>query len=94
MADSYHTSRFTLSGSFFSAVQPSQSLSDQLLINPDSPSPAFSDAHIAELMETLRRQINLLLRTSIPAQKRSRLVRSYWELEYLVKEIRLIVGTG
>jgi len=64
---------------------------DRFLVN--SP-PCFSplvDEHIAELMETLRLHINEVLRLPLPAQKRSRLVRNYWELEYLVKEVRLLV---
>ena len=48
------------------------------------------DETLAELMETLRLQVNCLLRFDIAAQKRSRLVRHYWEVEYLVKELRLI----
>jgi len=47
------------------------------------------DTYIAELMETLRNHMNAVLRLPMPVQKRSRLVRNYWEVEYLVKEIRL-----
>ena len=49
------------------------------------------DETLAELMETLRLQVNTLLRFDIATQKRSRLVRNYWELEYLVKELRVFV---
>ena len=42
-------------------------------------------------METLRLRIFDVLRLPLPAQKRSRLVRHYWELEYLVKEVRLLI---
>ena len=52
------------------------------------------DTYIAELMETLRNHMNAVLRLPMPVQKRSRLVRNSdlhraWEVEYLVKEIRL-----
>ena len=47
------------------------------------------DTYIAELMETLRLHMNAVLRLPLPVQKRSRLLRNYWEVEYLVKEIRL-----
>jgi len=56
--------------------------------------PGFSpyfDTYIAELMETLRIHMNAVLRLPLPVQKRSRLVRNYWEVEYLVKEIRLLL---
>ena len=45
-------------------------------------------------METLRLRIFDVLRLPLPAQKRSRLVRSYWELEYLVKEVRLLIDSA
>ena len=51
--------------------------------------PPCFDTHIAELIETLRNHMNAVLRIPMPVQKRSRLVRNYWEVEYLVKEIRL-----
>lgn len=62
--------------------------------------PGFSpcyDTHIAELMETLRKHMNAVLRLPIPVQKRSRLMRNSalyksGEVEYLVKEIRLLLG--
>ena len=63
-------------------------------LSTESSPPGFSplfDTHIAELMETLRLYFNCVLRLSLPVQKRSRLVRNYWELEYLVKEVRLLV---
>jgi len=53
--------------------------------------PQSTDAYLAELMETLRLHINDVLRVTLPAQKRSRLLRNYWELEYLVKEVRLLI---
>jgi hypothetical protein len=65
---------------------------------PEHSLPGFSpcfDTHIAELMETLRIHMNSVLRLPIPVQKRSRLVRNYWEVEYLVKEMRcLLVDNG
>jgi len=51
------------------------------------------DETIAELMETLRLHINTVLRQPLPVQKRSRLLRNYWEIEYLVKEVRLLLDS-
>jgi len=51
------------------------------------------DETLAELMETLRQHINGVLRLSVPVQKRSRLVASYWELEFLVEELRRLVDS-
>ena len=59
---------------------------DSTSINSDT-----FDETLAELMETLRSQVSSLLRFDIATQKRSRLVRNYWELEYLVKELRVFV---
>ena len=64
-------------------------------------SPGFSpffdetvtDETLAGLMEALRLQVNDLLRLDIEVQKRSRLLRNYWEIEYLVKELRLLIGS-
>jgi len=64
------------------------------LINSLPCNPPLIDEHIAELMETLRLRIFDVLRLPLPAQKRSRLVRSYWELEYLVKEVRLLIDSA
>ena len=50
------------------------------------------DSVFAELMETLRVNMNDVLRLPFSAQKRSRLVRNYWEVELLVKEIRLLLN--
>ena len=69
-------------------------------------SPGFSpffdetvtDETLAGLMEALRLHAviicHALLRLDIEVQKRSRLLRSYWEIEYLVKELRLLIGSG
>ncbi len=46
---------------------------------------------LPELMSILRSHINDVLRLPLSAQSRSRLVRNYWELEFLVEEIRLIL---
>jgi len=51
------------------------------------------DETLAELMETLRQHINGVLRLAVPVQKRSRLVVAYWELEFLVEELRLLVDS-
>jgi len=64
----------------------------------ESFSPSFSfvlnkstlDEALAELMETLRLQVNALQRLKMPARKRVRLVRGYCEIEYFVKELRLL----
>jgi len=50
----------------------------------------YLDESLAELMETLRLQVNAMLRSSLPVQKRSRLLRNYWEIQYLVRELRLL----
>ena len=91
MAESGSTPGTRFAESEFLAKTYKPHLSDHFMIN--SP-PCFSpliDEHIAELMETLRLHINDVLRLPLPAQKRSRLVRNYWELEYLVKEVRLLI---
>ena len=49
------------------------------------------DSTLAELMETLRLHMNDVLRLPFSAQKRSRLVRNHWEVELLVKEMRLLL---
>lgn len=49
------------------------------------------DAHFAELMETLRLHVYNTLRLPFAPQSRSRLVRNYWEVELLVKEMRLML---
>ena len=56
-------------------------------------SPTVVDETLAELMETLRLHVNNLLRLTVPVQKRSRLVCAYWELEFLVEELRLLVDS-
>jgi len=72
---------------------------DHLLINNNagndssdlSVSFTLLDDSLAEQMETLRLHINNALRLPLPVQKRSRLVSTYWELEFLVEEVRLLV---
>ena len=91
MAESDSTLGYRFAESKFLAKTYKPHLSDYFMINSH---PCFSpliDEHIAELMETLRLHINNVLRLPLPAQKRSRLVRNYWELEYLVKEVRLLI---
>lgn len=69
-------------------------------------SPGFSpifdetvtDETLAGLMEALRVHVNAVLRLEIPVQKRSRLLRGAFlyvagEVEYLVKELRLLIGS-
>jgi len=88
-SDSTPGTRFVESKFLVNTVKPH--LSDRFSINSH---PCFSplvDEQLAELMETLRLHINDVLRLPLPAQKRSRLVRSYWELEYLVREVRLLI---
>ena len=63
------------------------------VIDSSALNPTTFDETLAELMETLRLQVNDLLRLDVAAQKRSRLVRNYWELEYLVRELRLLVAS-
>ena len=43
------------------------------------------DETLAELMETLRLQVNALQRFEMPSRKRVRLLRGYCEIEYFVK---------
>ena len=69
------------------------SVSSSALLDPSTINPCALDSTLSELMETLRLQVNALLRLTVPVQKRSRLVRNYWELEYLVKELRLLAGS-
>jgi len=91
MAESNHTPGTRFAESKFLEKTVKSHLYDHFSINSH---PCFSpliDDHIAELMETLRLHINEVLRLPLPAQKRSRLVRYYWELEYLVKEVRLLI---
>ena len=49
------------------------------------------DEKILETMETLREQINVLLRLPLSVQEKSTLVKCYWELEFLVEEMRLLL---
>jgi len=91
MAESDSTLGYRFVESEFLAKTYKPHLSDHFSINNP---PCFSplvDEQLAELMETLRLHINSVLRLPLPAQKRSRLVRNYWEIEYLVKEVRLLV---
>lgn len=91
MADSNHTLGYRFVESKFLAKTYKPRSFDHFMINsPPCYSPLF-DETIAELMETLRLHINEVLRLPLPVQKRSRLVRNYWELEYLVKEVRLLI---
>ena len=63
--------------------------------------PPLFDTQIAELIETLRKHMNACVTPAhvyceAPVQKQSRLVRNSalhksWEVEYLVKEIRLLL---
>jgi len=79
--------RFAESKFLAKTVKPH--LSDHFMIDFHPSISPLVDEHIAELMETLRLHIFNVLRLPLPVQKRSRLVRNYWELEYLVKEVRL-----
>ena len=100
MADSNHTPGTRFAESEFLEKTLKSNVSDHFLINSH---PCFSpliDEHIAELMETLRLHAVIIdhevFRLPLPAQKRSRLVRSpclikAGELEYLVKEVRLLI---
>jgi len=96
MAESDFTLGTRFAESKFLAKTYKPHLSDHFMINSH---PCFSpliDDHIAELMETLRLHINQVLRLPLPAQKRSRLLRNpclikAGELEYLVKEVRLLI---
>lgn len=88
-SDSTLGDRFAESEFLAKIVKPH--LSDRFSINSHSCCSPLIDDHIAELMETLCLHINNVLRLPLPVQKRSRLVRNYWELEYLVKEVRLLV---
>jgi len=57
---------------------------------PPSPkSLPLIDEYLSALMETLRQYINGVLRQQIPVQQRRRIVCVYWELEFLVEELRL-----
>jgi len=89
------TCKFTpgprIAGSKFSTKHYKPRNNDHLLINNHPCLSPFFDESLAELMETLRLHMNAVLRLPLPAQKRSRLVRLYWELEYLVKEVRLLI---
>ena len=91
MAESDSTLGYRFAESEFLAKTYNPVLSDHLMINQHPCSSPLIDEHIAELMETLRVHINHVLRLDLPVQKRSRLVRNYWELEYLVKEVRLLL---
>ena len=96
MAETNSTPGTRFAESKFSAKTYKLHSFDRFLVN--SP-PCFSpliDDHIAELMETLRLRIFGVLRLPLPAQKRSRLLRNpclikAGELEYLVKEVRLLI---
>jgi len=69
-----------LSNGLFASAQNSNSN-----ISPDL------NTDLPELMSILRSHINNVLRLPLSAQSRSRLVRNYWELEFLVEEIRLLL---
>ena len=49
------------------------------------------DDKILESMETMREQVNALLRLPLTIQEKSTLVKCYWELEFLVEEMRLLL---
>ena len=98
MAESNDTpgTRFAKSKFLEKTVNPH--ISDRFLINSLPCNPPLIDEHIAELMETLRLHINDVLRLPLPALKRSRLLRNpclikAGELEYLVKEVRLLIDS-
>jgi len=91
MAESNSTSGTRFAGSKFLAKNYKPHSFDRFLVNSPPCSSPLIDEQLAELMETLRLHINGVLRLPLPAQKRSRLVRNYWELEYLVKEVRLLI---
>ena len=94
MAETNSTPRTRFAKSKFLVKHYKPRINDHLLINNHPCLSPLVDESIAELMETLRLHINIVLRLPLPAQKRSRLVRNYWELEYLVKEVRLLVDPG
>jgi len=91
MATYNHTPGPRVAGSKFRSKHYKPRKTDHLLIKHHPCLSPLIDESIAELMETLRIHINNVLRLPLSAQKRSHLVRNYWELEYLVKEVRLLI---
>ena len=91
MATYNHTPGPRVAGSKFRSKHYKPRINDHLLINHHPCLSPVVDESLAELMETLRLHINSVLRLPLSAQKRSRLVRNHWELEYLVKEVRLLI---
>ena len=49
------------------------------------------DENLKGSMETLRSHVNYMLTLPLSVREKSRLVRYYWELEFLVEEIRLML---
>lgn len=96
MADSNHTLGTCFAESLFSANTYTSHNSAHFLpsLNPacsDFIHSHLLDTYLAELMETLRVHMNDVLHLPFSVQKRSRLVRNYWEIELLVKEMRLLL---
>ena len=91
MADSDHTLGYRFAESKIFAKTHSLHSTEHLLPSFTYLIPQSIGEQFAELMETLRLHINAVLRLPLPVQKRSRLLRNYWELEHLVKEVRLLI---
>ncbi|MDH5572130.1 MAG: hypothetical protein OEY89_10215 [Gammaproteobacteria bacterium] len=50
------------------------------------------DQALNEQMDSLRTHINTLLSLSLLPHEKNRLIKIYWELEFLVEELRLMPG--
>jgi len=96
MADTNHTLGTRFAKSLFSAKTETSTNSEHLLpsfklAHSDFIHSHLLDTYLAELKETLRVHMNDVLHLPFSVQKRSRLVRNYWEIELLVKEMRLLL---
>ena len=60
-------------------------------LNSEIALPSFLDNTLPGSMETLRSHINYLLSLPLPTRERKRLIKNYWELEFLIEETGLLL---
>ncbi len=52
---------------------------------------SFLNENLPETMETLRSHVNYLLTLPLPVHEKNRLLLDYWELEFSVEELHLLL---
>ncbi|MDH5571701.1 MAG: hypothetical protein OEY89_08050 [Gammaproteobacteria bacterium] len=85
MADHNHTPGYPFAGSKI----PSK----VAILTPkgsSTPNTPVIDQALNEQMDSLRMQINTLLSLSLLPYEKNLLIKIYWELEFLVEELRLM----